>query len=136
MPGIWVPDPRPEKASPRIPVPIFCPEQAVTIRRLKEHTLLSAILPIAFFPGGERRKQQLPASPWRPCQGSQMLKQTSQHKANPLRCKSWLPAWRIINFVFLSSRLLPSALKSIKAWSPECADHYLARPRDKREHDH
>lgn len=85
---IWVPDPRPEKTSPRIPVPIFCPEHAVTVEDPRTH---SAIFPdtvevvaIAFFPRWEGRKQQLPASPGDPAKG-QMLKQTSQHKANPLQ---------------------------------------------------
>lgn len=80
---IWVPDPRPEKTSPRIPVPIFCPEQAVTVEDSRTHSAI-CYLAISFFPRWERRKQQLPASPGDPAKG-QMLKQTSQHKANPLR---------------------------------------------------
>ena len=93
---IWVPDPRPEKTSPRIPVPIFCPEHAVTVEDPRTH---SAIFPdtvevvaIAFFSQVGRKEAAAACISWRPCQGPDVEADFPTQSQPSPGCKSWLPA--------------------------------------------
>lgn len=138
--GRGVPDPRRSGPGPRTPAPRPGLERAP---RVEDPGTQCAVVPklrslseSQHFSRMETKKPQ-PARPRKLAKG-QMSQQTSQHKVDPPRgCKSWLPAWRIINSVFFafvfSRQGLALSLQEHRSTEPRACRLHSSRPCDRQE---